>query len=112
MGAVWDYTIDVVTPRVKAHGGDVILERELADTSVQTVTMSKTWREDFLAEESAPNEVDGVQLPPYAYGNPISPAGFMKATLREFNDPPVCVYAPNVAGRVIELKVEPEESGS
>jgi len=112
--AVWDYTIDdtSVSPTVKAHGGDVILERELADTSDQTVTMSKTWREDFLAKESAPIEMDGVELPPYAYGNPISPAGFMKATLREFNDPPVCVYAPNVAGRVIELKVEPEESGS
>jgi len=33
-------------------------------------------------------------------------------TLQEFNDPPVCVYAPEVAGRVIEVKVEPEEAGS
>jgi len=106
--AVWDFTVD----GQNSHGGDVILEKELASTTDQTVTMSKTWREDYLAAESAPNVVDGVELPPYAYGNPIKPAGFMKATLREFNDPPVCVYAPNVAGRVIELKVEPEESGS
>lgn len=105
--AVWDFTVNS-----DSHGGDVYLEKELAAHPDQTVTMNKTWREYYLAKEDAPNEMAGVELPPYAYGNPIRPAGFMKATLREFNDPPVCIYAPNVAGRVLEIKVEPEESGS
>lgn len=105
--AVWDSTIDS-----NSHGGDVYLEKELAKDPDETVTMEKTWRDKYLEAQSAPVEVDGVELPPYAYGNPWRPAGFMKATLREFNDPPVCVYAPNVAGRVIEIKAEPEESGS
>lgn len=105
--SIWDFTVES-----NSHGGDVYLEKELAAVPDQTVTMNDTWREYYLAAQSAPVVMDGVELPPYAYGNPVRPAGFMKATLREFNDPPVCIYAPNVAGRVIEIKVEPEESGS
>merc|ERR1711879_691092 len=76
------------------------------------VTLKDTWRDVFYNQP--PKVVDGtdIQYPPYAYSNEVYPAGFSHATLREFNDPPVCVYAPNVGGRVLEIRVEPEEAGS
>merc|ERR1712219_89101 len=76
--------------------------------------MGNDWRDLYYGQASRTGEYDGkdVDYPEYAYDNLIHPAGFARATLREFNDPPVCVYVPNVGGRVIEVRVEPEESGS
>jgi len=74
------------------------------------VTLKDTWRDAFYNQPA--REVDGIEYPPYAYGNRVYPAGFAQGTLREFNDPPICVYAPNVGGRVLEIRVEPEEAGS
>merc|ERR1719436_1367333 len=65
-------------------------------------TLSQNWREEFLAQNLQDND---------GFDNSVYPAGFQKATLREFNDPNVCVYIPNAAGKVIELKVESEEAG-
>jgi len=105
---VWDFTVDT-----ESSGGDPVLESHYRDeknlASDTRVTFNTTWRQDFY---SSIREFAGDGNPPSAYDNNIYPAGFARATLREFNDPPVCVYAPNVAGRVIEIKVEPEESGS
>jgi len=102
---VWDFTIDPVN----SHGGDPILEQSLLANN--KVTLSPDWRTTFNSQP-APETANGEGYPPYAYDNNVYPGGFARAKLREYNDPPVCVYAPNVAGRVIEIKVEPEESGS
>jgi len=45
-------------------------------------------------------------------GQHTQPAGFVSAVLREFSDPPVCVFVPNSAGKMIEIKAEPEEAGN
>jgi len=106
---VWDFTAPT-----NSHGGDPILEENLALADGATgkkVTLDKTWRDVYNAQK-APETPGGIGYPPYAYDNNVYPGGFARATLREFNDPPVCVYAPNVAGRVLEVRVEPEESGS
>jgi len=64
------------------------------------VTLSDKWQKEFeIAEESTPSF-------------DVFPAGFIPATLKEFSDPPVCVYVPNSQGRMIEIKAEPEESGN
>jgi len=42
----------------------------------------------------------------------IYPGGFMGAVLRSENLPPVCVFIPDAAGRVMEVRVEPEEDGN
>jgi len=47
-----------------------------------------------------------------AYDNKFYPSGFIHATLREYNDPPVCVYMPEAGGHIIEIKVEPDEEGN
>jgi len=102
---VWDFTVPT-----NSMGGDRELERELAaEKDGGKVTFNTTWRDAYY---SSLRNYQNLGYPPYAYDNDVYPAGFAHATLREFNDPPVCVYAPNVAGRVIEVKVEPEESGS
>jgi len=88
------------------HGDGNILLAEVEGK----VTLKDTWRDVFYNQPS--RAVDGVEYPPYAYGNRVYPAGFAQGTLREFNDPPICVYAPNVGGRVLEIRVEPEEAGS
>lgn len=44
--------------------------------------------------------------------NEIYPGGFMGAVLRNENLPPVCVFIPDAAGRVMEVRVEPEEDGN
>jgi len=67
------------------------------------VTFDDNWKEDFLGQ---------VQDDTKAYDNNVFPAGFVHAKLREFNDPPVCVFIPSAGGRVIEVRVEPEESGN
>jgi len=76
------------------------------------VTLKDTWRDVFYNQPDKVIEGTDITYPPYAYSNEVYPAGFSHATLREFNDPPVCVYAPNVGGRVLEIRVEPEEAGS
>jgi len=131
---VWDFTVEEDT-----YGGDRVLEasyncnknseNDIPDASEcedikndrgQTiveidgkVTLDNDWRDVFYSQPA--KTVDGnddISYPPYAYGNEVYPAGFAQGTLREFNDPPVCVYAPNVGGRVLEIRVEPEEAGS
>jgi len=105
---VWDFTAPT-----NSHGGDPILEENLAladGADGKKVTLDKEWRATYNSQSQP--EITGTGYPPYAYANNVYPGGFARGTLREFNDPPVCVYAPNVAGRVIEVRVEPEESGS
>merc|ERR1719326_19662 len=105
---VWDFTAPT-----NSHGGDPILEENLAladGADGKKVTLDKEWRATYNSQSQP--EITGTGYPPYAYDNNVYPGGFARGTLREFNDPPVCVYAPNVAGRVIEVRVEPEESGS
>jgi len=125
---VWDFTVDA-----NSHGGDRVLEAsyncnkdsendiplssECANLgSIQIdgkVTLDNDWREVFYNQPAKTvDDNEDVSYPPYAYGNEVYPAGFAQGTLREFNDPPVCVYAPNVGGRVLEIRVEPEEAGS
>merc|ERR1719168_280415 len=84
------------------------------NTNAGKVFLQNDWRDLYYGQASRTVQHDGkdVDYPEYAYDNLIHPAGFARATLREFNDPPVCVYVPNVGGRVIEVKVEPEEAGS
>jgi len=65
-------------------------------------TFDVNWRKQYL--DQGLTDSDG-------YDNSIFPGGFMKGTLREFNDPNVCIYIPDAAGRVIEIKVESEEAG-
>lgn len=67
------------------------------------VTFDDNWKETYLGQKE-----DNTK----AYDNTVFPAGFMHAKLREFNDPPVCVFIPSAGGRVIEVRVEPEESGN
>jgi len=67
-----------------------------------TSTLAEDWRTEYTSQNL--DENDG-------YDNKVFPGGFQKATLREFNDPNVCIYIPNAAGKVIELKVESEEAG-
>merc|ERR1712156_441985 len=67
------------------------------------VTFEEDWKADFLGQ---------TQDDTKAYDNAVFPAGFVHAKLREFNDPPVCVFIPSAGGRVIEVRVEPEESGN
>jgi len=125
---VWDFTVNT-----KSYGGDKVLEAsyncnkdstadipegcdEYAVDGIEVdgkVTLKDSWRDVYYSQKD--KTIDGkpdVTYPPYAYGNEVYPAGFAHATLREFNDPPVCVYAPNVGGRVLEIRVEPDEAGS
>merc|ERR1719184_429695 len=123
--AVWDFTVD----HVNSHGGDPTLERDLlkpdcsdaaswqlsesdGNDECGKTTLSVDWR-TMKSNQPLPAFDNGAtSYPSYAYDNKVYPAGYQHATLREFNDPPVCVYAPNVGGRVLEIKVEPEEAGS
>jgi len=88
--------------------------KDSSNTDAGKIFLQNDWRDLYYAQ--TPRQIgtgaNAIDYPDYAYDNLIHPAGFARATLREFNDPPVCVYVPNVAGRVIEVKVEPEESGS
>jgi len=109
------------------YGGDNILEMKqksdecaYQDPSIIGTpydvcpTLDNRWRAMFNDRlNNGDSETStGKPYPPYAYENDVYPGGFARGTLQEFNDPPVCVYAPEVAGRVIEVKVEPEEAGS
>lgn len=67
-----------------------------------SATLDTDWRDQYL--DQALTDEDG-------YDNEIFPAGFQRGTLREFNDPNVCVYVPYAAGKVIEIKVESEQYG-
>lgn len=110
---VWDWTVH------DTQGGDVTLEQKLA--AEDQVTLDKNWEETFKDQfldgkmycangqvPVTPEEKDAcIPYPKYAYDNDVYPAGFAFATLRQYNNPPVCVYAPNMAGHVIEIKVEP-----
>lgn len=116
---VWDFTVED-----NSFGGDVKLEeswtlRQSGTWQDGLVTLDDNWRSLYYSQpkkEIPASEIDGsndpVQYPPYAYDNAHYPGGFARAILREFNTPPICVYAPNVAGRVIEVKVEAEEENS
>lgn len=114
---VWDFTVDT-----QSFGGDKVLEASYecnkdSDEAIPSdcdgkVTLKDTWRDAFYDQPGKTVEGTTIAYPPYAYGNRVYPAGFAQGTLREFNDPPICVYAPNVAGRVLEIRVEPEEAGS
>lgn len=105
---VWDFTQN------DDHGGDKALQDSLAADG--KVTMSETWRSEFTSSSNQNPQFNHNSLegpyPPYAYANQVYPLGYARGKLREFNDPPICVYAPNVAGRVIEIKVEPDEIGN
>jgi len=104
---VWDFTVET-----DSQGGDRYLEQELYSQATHDnvrVTLNDTWRDAYY---QSLRDYQNLGYPPSAYDNTVYPAGFARGTLREFNDPPVCVYAPNAAGRVIEIKVEPEEAGS
>jgi len=118
---VWDFTTET-----NSYGGDIELQKSYdcnaasdsvipdncdEDTYSGKVTLKDTWRDAYYDQPAAATS-NGNEYPPYAYGNMVYPAGFLHGTLREFNDPPVCVYAPNVGGRVIEIRVEPDEDGS
>jgi len=114
---VWDFTVES-----NSYGGDKVLEASYdcnknSEEAIPSdcdgkVTLKDDWRDAFFNQPSKKIENTQIEFPPYAYGNEVYPAGFMQGTLREFNDPPICVYAPNVAGRVLEIRVEPEEAGS
>jgi len=85
--------------------GFVVWEFDTFDqmNSSDKVTFDENWKTDYLAQ----NEDDTN-----AYDNAIYPGGFIHATLREYNDPPVCVYMPTAGGHIIEIKVEPDEEGN
>lgn len=122
---VWDFTVD----HVNSHGGDPTLERDLlkpdcsdaaawqlsesdGNDECGKTTLSVDWR-TMKSNQPLPAFDNGAtSYPSYAYDNKVYPAGYQHATLREFNDPPVCVYVPNVAGRIIEIKVEPDGAES
>lgn len=72
------------------------------DGMVAASTTEQTWRDDFVNQVRS--DRDG-------YDNQIYPGGFQQATLREFNDPNVCVYIPEAGGKLIEIKVESDEYG-
>lgn len=86
-------------------GGFMIWEWENFEemSTDSRVTFEEDWKSDFLAQPQ--DDAD-------AYDNQFFPAGFVHAKLREFNDPPVCVFVPVAGGHVIEIRVEPEESGN
>jgi len=104
---VWDFTV------TSDHGGDDTLENARVDGEV---SFDNDWRTEFnkRSNQQRTFSYNGYtgSYPPYAYTNQVFPAGYARAKLREFNDPPICVYAPNTAGRVIEVKVEPDETGN
>jgi len=114
---VWDFTV------YDEHGGDLTLQTEVAKTHAATdpsqrgkVTDSNDYEADFVSSANRNPQFDfggfSGPYPPYAYANQVFPLGYARGVLREFNTPPVCVYAPNTAGRVIEVKVEPVEAGN
>jgi len=102
---VWDFTVDE-----NSYGGDKVLEESYKNNG--KVTLDENWRDTFYDQPSKKIAGTSIAYPPYAYSNEVYPGGFAQGILREFNDPPICVYAPNVAGRVLEIRVEPEEAGS
>merc|ERR1740129_2375481 len=59
------------------------------NTNAGKVFLQNDWRDLYYGQASRTVQHDGKDV-----------------------DPPVCVYVPNVGGRVIEVRVEPEESGS
>lgn len=117
---VWDFTV------YDEHGGDLTLQTELEKTHAADaakdpsgrgkVTDSNDYEADFVSSANRNPQFDyggfSGPYPPYAYANQVFPLGYARGVLREFNTPPVCVYAPNTAGRVIEVKVEPVEAGN
>lgn len=72
------------------------------ESMVEKATFETDWRETYLDQN-----LDSSN----GYDNAVYPGGFVKGTLREFNDPNVCVFIPKAAGAMIEIKVESEESG-
>jgi len=68
----------------------------------QKTTFVKNWEELYLDQNLDDKD---------AYDNQIYPGGFAHGTLKEFNEPPVCVYIPGAGGSSIEIKVEPDEQG-
>jgi len=76
-------------------------ENQRTDPGNPREILNRDWYEaDFLQQEDPVGK------------NEVYPAGFMHATLQEYNNPPVCIYVPNSAGKVIEVKVEPDEKNS
>jgi len=113
VGTDWDMCCDAY--RVKGNGGDPSYANNCGVCKQFYVwpwseysamegpsTLSQEWRDDFLAQNLQDND---------GFDNQVYPAGFQKATLREFNDPNVCVYVPYAAGKMIEVKVEADEFG-
>jgi len=72
------------------------------ENSDKVTTDNLDWRTDYLDQDLSDQD---------AYDNNIYPGGFAHGTLKEFNEPPLCVFIPGAAGRVIEIKVEPDEQG-
>jgi hypothetical protein len=75
------------------------------------ITLSTKWRDVY---ENTQGAVEDVWNPDPSSKAAVgtNPVGFISATLREFSDPPVCVYVPKSAGRMVEILVEPEENGN
>jgi len=66
---------------------------------IAPVTLDNDWRETYLDQGLSTKD---------AYDNYVFPVSYAKGVLHYNNDPPVCVYVPGAAGRVIEIKVESE----
>lgn len=72
------------------------------DESSKT-TLDENWKEQFLDQDL----VDWN-----SYDNQVYPGGYAHARLRQGNDPPVCVYVPESANKVVEIRVAPDETGN
>jgi len=68
----------------------------------EKTTFDEDWKDTYLDQDLSDRD---------AYDNQVYPGGFAHGTLKEFNEPPVCVYIPGAAGSSIEIKVEPDEQG-
>lgn len=92
------------------------------------VNLSENWQNVYQETQSAFEDPSVFTKDPTTTANPVTgatpvpiynkniketmPVGFISATLREFSDPPICVYVPNSDGRMVEIKAEPEENGN
>lgn len=66
-------------------------------------TFDDNWRDTFKSQSDDDRD---------AYENRVFPVGFVHGVLKEFNDPPICVYIPEASGKNIEIKVEPDDGGN
>jgi len=69
----------------------------------QKTTLDDSWRSNFEDQDLVDWD---------SYDNNVYPGGYAHARLRQGNDPPVCVYVPESANKVVEIRVEPDEEGN